>query len=564
GLDVAKALSGRGVIVSAGHTDATYEQAVEGFRSGFTHVTHIYNAMRPFAHRDPGVVGAALDTPDVSVDIIADSHHVDPRVVRSTVKVKGFQRTAIISDALSPAGLRGNEGVGGLRLEGGVARLADGTIAGSITHQWGELLVGVKSSGIPLWEVVNMLGATPSKIVRRGDIGDIRVGQWADLVLLDRDNLGVVGSIIGGGQVFANPDYVQPGLTAHLASSMYVEILEQSAKLSETLRGVKDACVSVAREFSRRPPRVVYLVGSGSSYHAAVSARFAFKRFTAELTAPVPASEFPSWVGEGESEGGVIVAVSQSGESADTLRAVQRARELGLRVVGVTNNPDSSLSKLSDLRIIIGAGPERAVTATKSFTCSLLSLYALAVEVGRESGHLAEDAYYNARLSLVSVAGEVSRCVGECEWRAYNLSEELLGAKAVFTMGSGVTYPVALEASLKLKEAANMYAEGFALREFLHGPIQLLGADTVVVVFEPPTQPPDINSVIEGFRKYGSRVIRVSPIQEEAADIVVASDVEEEFYPVVASVPAQLLALFASLRRGLNPDNPSKLTKVVR
>jgi Glucosamine 6-phosphate synthetase, contains amidotransferase and phosphosugar isomerase domains len=123
---------------------------------------------------------------------------------------------------------------------------------------------------------------------------------------------------------------------------------------------------------------------------------------------------------------------------------------------------------------------------------------------------------------------------------------------------------VALEASLKLKEAANLYAEGFALREFLHGPMQLLGENTVVVVFEPPAATPDVGEVVDKFRKYGSRVITVSASQDEVADIVAASSVEEEFYPVIATVPAQLLALFSSLRRSLDPDNPSKLSKVVR
>jgi N-acetylglucosamine-6-phosphate deacetylase len=564
GLDLAKSVSERGVIVSAGHTDADYDQATLGFRSGFTHVTHLYNAMRPFGHRDPGVVGAALDSPDVSVDIIVDSHHVDPRVVKSTVKIKGYQHTAIISDALFPAGLRGAKSVGGLHLEGGVAKLADGTIAGAITLQEGELLVGVKMGSIPLREVVGMLSTTPSKVIHRSDLGDIRVGQSADLVFLDRDTLSVVGSLVGGRQVFANPDYAKPSLTKHLASSMYNEVLEQPSRLGETLKGIKEVCIDIAREFSRKPPRIFYLVGSGSSYHAAVSARFAFKRFTGELSAPVPASEFPSWVGDGEAEGGAMIAVSQSGESTDTVRAAEKAKSMGLPVIGVTNNPDSTISRISNWAITIGAGAERAVTATKSFTCSLLSLYTLAVEVGRESGHLSEDLYYNAKLSLASIPSEVSKCVSECEWRTYTLSEELVSAKAVFTMGSGVTYPVALEASLKLKEAANLYAEGFALREFLHGPMQLLGENTVVVVFEPPAATPDVGEVVDKFRKYGSRVITVSASQDEVADIVAASSVEEEFYPVIATVPAQLLALFSSLRRSLDPDNPSKLSKVVR
>jgi Glucosamine 6-phosphate synthetase, contains amidotransferase and phosphosugar isomerase domains len=424
--------------------------------------------------------------------------------------------------------------------------------------------VGVKMGSIPLREVVGMLSTTPSKVIHRSDLGDIRVGQSADLVFLDRDTLSVVGSLVGGRQVFANPDYAKPSLTKHLASSMYNEVLEQPSRLGETLKGIKEVCIDIAREFSRKPPRIFYLVGSGSSYHAAVSARFAFKRFTGELSAPVPASEFPSWVGDGEAEGGAMIAVSQSGESTDTVRAAEKAKSMGLPVIGVTNNPDSTISRISNWAITIGAGAERAVTATKSFTCSLLSLYTLAVEVGRESGHLSEDLYYNAKLSLASIPSEVSKCVSECEWRTYTLSEELVSAKAVFTMGSGVTYPVALEASLKLKEAANLYAEGFALREFLHGPMQLLGENTVVVVFEPPAATPDVGEVVDKFRKYGSRVITVSASQDEVADIVAASSVEEEFYPVIATVPAQLLALFSSLRRSLDPDNPSKLSKVVR
>jgi N-acetylglucosamine-6-phosphate deacetylase len=562
-LDVARTLSERGVVVSAGHTNADYDTAIKAFHSGFTHVTHLYNAMRAFGHRDPGVIGAALDSPDVSVDLIVDSHHVDPRVVRSTAKVKGRDRTAIISDALLLAGQRAATEAGGLHVEGGVARLADGTIAGSISLQEAELLVGVGPAGIPLRDVIGMLSETPANIIGRPDLGSIRVGGAADFVFLDRRTLGVVGSVVGGNQVFMNTEYRPPEVTGQ-PTLMYQEILEQPSKLAATLKSVRHVSTSIARDFARKPPRMVYIVGSGSSYHAAVSARYAFKRFTQLLSAPVPASEFPSWVGDAEAEGGVVIAVSQSGESSDTLGAVEKARQMGLRIVGVTNNPLSSLAKQCDWVVALGAGSEKAVTATKSFTCSLLALYAVAVEVGHESGHLGDDDYYNAKVSLNQTPGEVATQVYESEWRAYTVSKELVDAKAVFTMGSGVTYPVALEAALKLKEAANIYAEGFALREFLHGPIQLLGDQTAVLVFEPPTRTQDLRDTLDKFAKYGSRVITVSPIWDEGADIVAHAPLEQEFYPVVATVPAQLLALYSSLRRGLNPDSPSKLSKVVR
>ncbi|MCM8900157.1 N-acetylglucosamine-6-phosphate deacetylase [Caldicoprobacter algeriensis] len=182
-------LTGRGIVVSMGHTVGSYEQCMAGFEWGMTHVTHLYNAMSPLKHREPGAVGAAFDRDGVTVELIADLIHVHPAALRIAVAVKGSDSVALITDAMSATGMGdGDYVLGGLEVvvKEGVARLKErGNLAGSTLTQ-DQALRNMVLIGIPLEDAVKMLTEVPAYIIGIGDKkGRIKKGFDADLVILD-------------------------------------------------------------------------------------------------------------------------------------------------------------------------------------------------------------------------------------------------------------------------------------------------------------------------------------------------------------------------------------------
>jgi N-acetylglucosamine-6-phosphate deacetylase len=179
-----------GITVSVGHTDATYDQVLAGVAAGATRVTHLCNAMRPFHHREPGTLGAALVTDALTAEVIVDLVHVHPAGVQIAYRCKGADGLMLVSDALRGAGLPpGTYELGGhpTTLDGSVARLQDGTIAGSVITLEKAIANAHRAAGIPLEEAVHMATAVPARMWGLGDRGAIAPGRRADLTLLDDD-----------------------------------------------------------------------------------------------------------------------------------------------------------------------------------------------------------------------------------------------------------------------------------------------------------------------------------------------------------------------------------------
>ncbi len=196
-------LVSRGVVVSVGHTNATYEETLKAFAAGASRATHLFNAMRPIHHRDPGVVVAALESTDVFIELIVDFIHLHPATVRFAINHAGTWRTVLISDAISAAGLPDGEySLGGLKVivKGGVARLESGALAGS-TLTLDRAVRNVTSLGYTLPEVARMASLNPARNLRLVGLGDVRPGYRADLVVLDND-LRVVATIVDGEVVY--------------------------------------------------------------------------------------------------------------------------------------------------------------------------------------------------------------------------------------------------------------------------------------------------------------------------------------------------------------------------
>jgi len=188
------------VVLSLAHTSAKYSQAMEAFQKGASHVTHLYNAMLPFSHREPGLIGAAFDTPDCKVELISDGIHVSPTVVRATFKMFGKDRIILISDSMRATGLENGEYTLGdlaVTVRDNKATLHDGTIAGSATNLM-DCMKKAVSFGVSLEDAVTCATINPAKQTGIYDkVGSISPGKYANLVLLDK-NLNIVTVILKG------------------------------------------------------------------------------------------------------------------------------------------------------------------------------------------------------------------------------------------------------------------------------------------------------------------------------------------------------------------------------
>ncbi|UBV44273.1 N-acetylglucosamine-6-phosphate deacetylase (plasmid) [Deinococcus taeanensis] len=203
GLALTRALAARGVIVAVAHSDATYDEALAAFRAGASHVTHCFNGMRPIHHREPGVIVAAFEQRQVSLQAIVDGVHLHPAIVRLMHRLKGPEGVVLITDALQAMGLGdGTYAFGGhmVTVHGGVARLADGTLASS-TVTMNEALRNTVQLGVPLTDAVMMASTTPARLLGLPHKGRVAVGADADLALLD-GAYEVQWTMIGGQLVY--------------------------------------------------------------------------------------------------------------------------------------------------------------------------------------------------------------------------------------------------------------------------------------------------------------------------------------------------------------------------
>jgi glutamine---fructose-6-phosphate transaminase (isomerizing) len=344
---------------------------------------------------------------------------------------------------------------------------------------------------------------------------------------------------------------------------MLREIYEQPDALVRTLTEESHEAKRIAETLNSQGLRMMYLTGSGTSYHACLAVNYAISTLTSIPSSTLPASEFASWTKKTHADT-ALIAISQSGESTDVINAAKSAIQSGMCTIGVTNTPDSSLAKMSDFKLISRAGAEKALTATKSFTCTLLAAQLLILELAKLTS---QSTNYDA---LTAVANQIPHFVERSIQLSDGSTEELATTfndrEFFFLLGSGPNHATALEGALKLKESCNVYAEGFATREFLHGPMQLVDNRTPVLIFESPASSEDILKLAESFQRFEAPVIiiRSEHSSIEWQHIEVAGGVSEIFLPLTNVVPLQLFSYYSSVARGLNPDNPPKLKKVVK
>lgn len=358
---------------------------------------------------------------------------------------------------------------------------------------------------------------------------------------------------------------------------MLKEIAEQPKAVADTLLGRIDASGSLTLDEVRIPVSVlrevdkVVIVACGTAYHAGMIAKLAIEHWTRIPCETELASEF-RYRDPILDQRTLVVAISQSGETMDTLMALRHAREQGAKVLAICNTNGSTIPRESDAVLYTHAGPEVAVASTKAFLTQLVACYLVALYLGQVRGTKWGDEIEAVIRELSDIAAAVDTVLETME-PVRELARSLADKNTVLFLGRHVGYPVALEGALKLKELAYMHAEGFAAGELKHGPIALIEKDLPVVVVVPSPRGRSvlhdkIVSNIQEIRARGARTIVIAEEGDEAvvpyADHLIRIPVTPTLLqPLVATVPLQVFACELATARGNEVDQPRNLAKSV-
>ena len=268
-------------------------------------------------------------------------------------------------------------------------------------------------------------------------------------------------------------------------------------------------------------------------------------------------------------QGGLTIAISQSGETADTLACLRYVKGKGSKTVGVVNVPTSNIARMTDVPAPTFAGPEIGVASTKAFTCQLAVLAALAISLGRARGALDEATEAALVRELVATPGLIAEAL-KLEPAVEALAQAIAGARNVLYLGRGVACPLALEGALKLKELTYIHAEGHAAGELKHGPIALIDKTMPVVVIAPPDTV--LEKTVSNMQEVAARGGRILLIGDKhAAEKAAVSfehflampDMGANFAPIVYAIPFQMLAYHTAVIMGKDADQPRNLAKSV-
>ena len=355
---------------------------------------------------------------------------------------------------------------------------------------------------------------------------------------------------------------------------MLKEIFEQPQAIRNTLRGrllSNEGVITLSslREHENKflKARRILIVACGTSWHAGLVAEYLLEKFTRIPVEVEYASEFryrdPIIFSDD-----IIIAISQSGETADTLAAINIAKERGAFVFGVCNVVGSSISRLTDAGCYTHAGPEIGVASTKAFTTQITVLSLLALRLGMVKGTLSRSEYQQHLVELESIPDKVSEILKQ-ERLIKEVASSFKDANNCIYLGRGYNFPVALEGALKLKEISYIHAEGYPAAEMKHGPIALIDEQMPVVVIA--TKKGHYDKVVSNISEIKSRKGRIIAVVSEGdirvkelADYCIEIPESLEcFTPILTTIPLQLLSYYIAVQRGCNVDQPRNLAKSV-
>ena len=425
-----------------------------------------------------------------------------------------------------------------------VAIFDNGIIAGARFDE--PLIIGVSDNALFLSsDVLGFLKHTDKSVFL--DNGDI--------VIIDNDgyhifdvNEGIVTRPIT--QVAWELGSTEKGKYAHHTIK---EIHEQSLTL---LKPFQETNFQTFCEFLRNASNI-YITGSGTSYNAGLLGKQLLSKFAKIKTEVIMSSEF-QYSSDYLEPNSAVIAISQSGETADVLHSVKKAKENGAKILSIVNVPTSSLARMSDSILTLNCGPEIGVAATKSFMAQLMIIYKIVNILSH--GQMPFDEI-NQKNLLVMVK-KVLRLDSVIQNLVSSLDKNI---KDIYILGRSIHYPIALEGSLKIKELAYIHAEGIAAGELKHGPLALIDKESVVVVLNPTDETyQDVISSSNEIKSRGAYIIGISNKKANVYDqFVELPDVDSYLYPIMEIIPLQLMSYYLALEKQVDPDYPRNLAKSV-
>ncbi|MFL5788031.1 MAG: glutamine--fructose-6-phosphate transaminase (isomerizing) [Flavisolibacter sp.] len=355
---------------------------------------------------------------------------------------------------------------------------------------------------------------------------------------------------------------------------MLKEIFEQPQTIHDCLRGRLDAAngtitMSGIQKYAEQimSANRIVLVACGTSWHAGLVAEYIFEELCRVNVEVEYASEF-RYRNPVINNGDVIIAISQSGETADTLVAIENAKAKGAIILGVVNVVGSSISRVSDAGAYTHAGPEIGVASTKAFTAQLAVLTMIALKIGYAKGTLDHDRYLHLLEELEAIPEKVSNLLQSTD-KIKMIAEKYKDATDFLYLGRGYNFPVALEGALKLKEISYIHAEGYPAAEMKHGPIALVDESLPVVFIA--TKDSFHEKIISNMQEIKARKGKVLAVINEgdeqslslADEVIIVPEADEIVAPMLSTIPLQLLAYYIGVAKGYDVDKPRNLAKSV-
>ncbi len=355
---------------------------------------------------------------------------------------------------------------------------------------------------------------------------------------------------------------------------MLKEIYEQPRSIRDTLRGrmlVDQGIISMAglNEYESKfmNARRIIIIGCGTSWHAGLVAEYLFEEFSRIPVEVEYASEFRyrnPIIGEDD----VVIAISQSGETADTLAAIELAKSKGATIFGICNVVGSTIARASHAGAYTHAGPEIGVASTKAFTAQVTVLTLMALYLGHKKGKISESEFHRLLIELDSIPSKIEKML-ESDKNVLEITEKFSSMSNALYLGRGYNFPVALEGALKLKEISYIHAEGYPAAEMKHGPIALIDENMpVVVIANKGSQYEKIVSNVQEIKARNGSIIAIVnegdvDLKELADYVIEIPETEEAFTPLITTIPLQLLSYHIAVKRNCNVDQPRNLAKSV-
>ncbi|NAW50456.1 glutamine--fructose-6-phosphate transaminase (isomerizing) [Elizabethkingia argentiflava] len=356
---------------------------------------------------------------------------------------------------------------------------------------------------------------------------------------------------------------------------MLKEIFEQPKSIHDTMRGrllldegiIKMAGIWDHLERIQAAKRII-IIACGTSWHAGLIGEYLIEEFARIPVEVEYASEF-RYRNPIITPKDVVIAISQSGETADTMAAIKLAKEKGAFVYGICNVIGSSIARITHAGSYTHAGPEIGVASTKAFTAQLTILAMIALKLGKHNGNLNNTEFMQYLYELDAIPKKIEEVLASSHDTAKQIAEEFVNATNFLYLGRGYNFPAALEGALKLKEISYIHAEGYPAAEMKHGPIALIDENMPMVIIAPKQGYYDkiVSNVQEIKARKGRIIALVNKGDEQVASmadyVIEFPETSECFSPMMASVPLQLLAYYIAVFRGVNVDQPRNLAKSV-